>query len=653
MTLEELDFPKSFFEDEVREGFFISNMMKRNWAAQIQAMAEVDRICKILGIKWFLDSGTLLGAVRHKGFIPWDDDVDIIMTRKDVNIFIKEAPKYIKEDHVIVSPLIRPDIESSVIRFNTSTRVDSGKEFLDSHFGFPYAAGVDIIVLDAVYEDKELEKMRKSVYCDIMDALRLCSADREEGKEEDEDKKKDKDIDKDRAKVKEKGKYKEEFKKALEKVEKETGMVTDKSKNMLNELCKINLKWLESLSEDDEKADKTKLCLYWNNETMVEYERAWYADVTYIPFEGIMMPAPIGYEDILKGLYGNKKYILKGGASHDYPGYEKQEKKFKERLGNVNYRRYTMTSENILSKREEGLKEKLDYQINLIKKLANTDILIRADGAQRAQLLINAQKITAGLIDRLSEVYDSAFEEGKEAILSLNRMAQTIFEAFEAWNDGCAAKISLAASEMEAAVNTSFRERKEILFLPVRADWWNTMEPVWKVAVADKKAKVKIMPVKWYDKSIYGEVGEAHEVAGDYPDDMDIISEAEYDISKKCPSCIVIQFPFDSTNAEITVDEKYFSYKLRKYTDKLIYIPCYDVATPKEEDSVSQSAIKKLIEQPAVAFSDMVILPTEGMRKLYIETLSELMGDDTKDMWEKKIKSMEKMGIAELRSLFG
>ena len=49
----------------------------------------------------------------------------------------------------------------------------------------------------------------------------------------------------------------------------------------------------------------------------------------------------------------------------------------------------------------------------------------------------------------------------------------------------------------------------------------------------------------------------------------------------------------------------------------------------------------------------MVILPTEGMRKLYIETLSELMGEDTKDMWEKKIKSMEKMGIAELRSLFG
>ena len=36
MTLEELDFPKSFFEDEVREGFFVSNMMKRNWAAQIQ-----------------------------------------------------------------------------------------------------------------------------------------------------------------------------------------------------------------------------------------------------------------------------------------------------------------------------------------------------------------------------------------------------------------------------------------------------------------------------------------------------------------------------------------------------------------------------------------------------------------------------------------
>lgn len=648
MTLEELDFPKSFFEDEVREGFFVSNMMKRNWAAQIQAIAEVDRICKILGIKWFMDSGTLLGAVRHKGFIPWDDDVDIIMTRKDVNVFVKEAPKYIKEGYSVVTPFTGPDVENSVIRMNTSKYVDIGKEFLDEHCGFPYGAGVDIIVLDAVYEDKELEAERKKIFCDIVEATRLCWTVKDE-----EDEEKDEDKEKAEEKAETREKYREKFEKALEKAEKETGIITDRSKNMHNELCRMYIKWVESLSEDDEKADKTKLCLYWNNEIMVEYERAWYADVTYIPFEGIMMPAPIGYEDIIKGLYGNKKYILKGGASHDYPGYGSQEKKFKECLGNVNYRRYTMTSQHISSKRAEHLKDRIADRINAIKKLADSKILTEVNAAQRIKLLIIIQELTAGLIERLSAVYDSSFEEGKAAISSLNKLAQTIFAVFESWDENSADKISCDISEMEAVVNNSFKERKEILFLPVRAAWWNTMEPVWKIAAADKKANVNVMPIKWYDKSIYGDIGEAHEVAEDYPSDMKILSEDEYDILKKRPSCIVIQFPFDSTNAEIIIDEKYFSYKLREYTDKLIYIPCYDVATPREEDKVSKSAIKNLIEQPAVAFSDMVILPTEGMRKLYIETLSELMGEDTKDMWEKKIKSMEKMGIAELRSLFG
>ena len=52
----------------------------------------IDKVCKDRGITYYLAAGTLLGAVRHKGFIPWDDDIDIMMPRSDYERLIREFP---------------------------------------------------------------------------------------------------------------------------------------------------------------------------------------------------------------------------------------------------------------------------------------------------------------------------------------------------------------------------------------------------------------------------------------------------------------------------------------------------------------------------------------------------------------------------------
>lgn len=77
-----------YLMEEDRDGFHVDAARKKLWYTELKIMEEIKRICKKHGLQYFLIGGTAIGAMRHKGFIPWDDDLDIGMLREDFDRFL-------------------------------------------------------------------------------------------------------------------------------------------------------------------------------------------------------------------------------------------------------------------------------------------------------------------------------------------------------------------------------------------------------------------------------------------------------------------------------------------------------------------------------------------------------------------------------------
>lgn len=140
-----MEFENSYFENEVRSGFFVPGMVKRSWAAQIDVLQEIDRICKKYNIQYFAEWGTLLGAIRHKGFIPWDDDMDICMKREDYTKFMQVAPMELPQGWALLNAYTDHRYTELLSRVVNGQQLDLDDENLKIHHQFPYPAGIDIL----------------------------------------------------------------------------------------------------------------------------------------------------------------------------------------------------------------------------------------------------------------------------------------------------------------------------------------------------------------------------------------------------------------------------------------------------------------------------------------------------------------------------
>lgn len=134
-------------------------VLRRLQMAELEILEAIDSVCREHGITYFLDSGTVLGARRHGGFIPWDDDIDLGMPRDDYERFLEVAPAALGERFCVTCSRTNPHqaaLFSKVMLFGTHFVTDETEEA-----GFDQGIFVDIFPYDVVCSEPDAAKRQR------------------------------------------------------------------------------------------------------------------------------------------------------------------------------------------------------------------------------------------------------------------------------------------------------------------------------------------------------------------------------------------------------------------------------------------------------------------------------------------------------------
>jgi len=114
---------------------------------QLEILKEIDAICRRHDIDYWLDGGTLLGAVRHGGFIPWDDDIDVAMRLEDLPRFVAAARKELPAELEMQTPDTDSNVKLPIfkVRDQNSFLVEAGDDF-----SRPYSKGLYVDIFPMI-----------------------------------------------------------------------------------------------------------------------------------------------------------------------------------------------------------------------------------------------------------------------------------------------------------------------------------------------------------------------------------------------------------------------------------------------------------------------------------------------------------------------
>lgn len=287
--------PDHFLDEEERSGFLVTRQQKEIWAIEIDLLMKLDQVCRKHGLKYCIGAGTLLGAVRHQGFIPWDDDIDIYMVRSDYDKLMEladefEPPYFLQNNQTEKNKILW----HARLRNNQTTGVPSYEYYYDICKGL----FVDIFPLDGIANDPRADALHTKENSRLKRRCKLYNMSINH----------------------------KHYKKASKKIIK----IFAKA---IAPICLRNRDKLQKAYDDNLKKYSVDGSRLWGHRTIFfdcpKSRRPLedYTDLIRMPFEFIEVPAPRNYDPMLRQQYGdymkipeNKKGNLHGTlvVSTDY-----------------------------------------------------------------------------------------------------------------------------------------------------------------------------------------------------------------------------------------------------------------------------------------------------------------------------------------------
>lgn len=214
-------------------------------------------------------------------------------------------------------------------------------------------------------------------------------------------------------------------------------------------------------------------------------------------------------------------------------------------------------------------------------------------------------------------------KDGRDLIPMLEEYCEELYELSQTGMKDAPRELMERMHELLAKIKEYVKSRlpeytKEVVFLPYKASMWDSLESIYLAAREDTDCMAYVIPIPYFDKNADGSLGKMYYDGGCFPEDIPVTSWEAYQIKENRPDIIFIHNPYDGSNFVTTVHPEFYARELRKYTDKLIYVPYFVLQEIEPDDQRGIEKIRKFIELPAVLYADKVIVQSEKMKQIYV-----------------------------------